>query len=71
MLLETTAIEPITPAGVRTADGVEHPVDVLVLATGFKVFETGNMPPFEMRGVGGVEPRTSGGTPTACRPTRA
>ena len=39
MLLETAAIEAITPTGVRTADGVEHPIDVLVLATGFKVFE--------------------------------
>ena len=41
-------------ARVRTADGVEHPIDVLVLATGFKVFDTGNMPPFVTRGVGGV-----------------
>ena len=29
--LETAAIEEITPGGVRTADGVEHPIDVLVL----------------------------------------
>ncbi len=54
VLLETTAIEAITPSGVRTADGVEHPIDVLVLATGFKVFDTGNMPPFEVRGVSDV-----------------
>ncbi len=53
--LETTAIEAITPTGVRTADGVEHPLDVLVLATGFKVFEKGNMPPFPVHGVGGVD----------------
>jgi cation diffusion facilitator CzcD-associated flavoprotein CzcO len=53
--LETAAIEEITPAGVRTAGGVEHEFDVLVLATGFKVFDRGNMPPFEMRGVGGRE----------------
>jgi cation diffusion facilitator CzcD-associated flavoprotein CzcO len=53
--LETTAIEAITPAGVRTAQGVEHPLDVLVLATGFKVFDRGNMPPFEVRGAGEVE----------------
>jgi cation diffusion facilitator CzcD-associated flavoprotein CzcO len=52
--LETTAIDSITPSGVRTADGVEHPLDVLVCATGFKVFEVGNMPPFEIRGSGGV-----------------
>ena len=53
--LETAPIETITPGGVRTADGAEHAADVLVLATGFKVFEAGNMPPFAVRGVGGVE----------------
>ncbi|HEX4904765.1 MAG TPA: NAD(P)/FAD-dependent oxidoreductase [Acidimicrobiales bacterium] len=31
----TDAIERITPTGVRTADGEEHDLDVLVLATGF------------------------------------
>jgi cation diffusion facilitator CzcD-associated flavoprotein CzcO len=35
--LVTDAIERVTPAGVRTADGVERPVDVLVLATGFRM----------------------------------
>jgi cation diffusion facilitator CzcD-associated flavoprotein CzcO len=54
VLLETAPIEAITPAGVRTIEGLEHAVDVLVLATGFKVFDSGNMPPFEMRGVGGI-----------------
>ncbi|MBA0049213.1 NAD(P)/FAD-dependent oxidoreductase [Mycobacteroides sp. LB1] len=44
--LETSAIEAVTTCGVRTVDGTEHPIDVLVLATGFKVFEAGNMPPF-------------------------
>jgi len=52
--LETSGIEAITPAGIRTADGVEHPLDVLVCATGFKTFETGNIPPFEVRGAGDV-----------------
>ena len=52
--LETAAIESITPTGVRTADGLEHPLDVLVCATGFKTFETDNLPPFEVRGCGGV-----------------
>ncbi|MGW4366473.1 flavin-containing monooxygenase [Nocardia takedensis] len=33
--LVTDPIDRITPTGVRTADGAEHPVDVLVLATGF------------------------------------
>lgn len=51
--LETTAISAITERGVRTADGTEHPVDVLILATGFKVFEKGNMPAFTVRGTGG------------------
>ncbi|MCF2532490.1 flavin-containing monooxygenase [Yinghuangia soli] len=32
----TDGIDRITPAGVVTADGTEHPLDVLVLATGFK-----------------------------------
>ncbi|WP_040774010.1 flavin-containing monooxygenase [Nocardia pneumoniae] len=34
--VETTAIEAITPTGVRTADGVEHEVDVIIYGTGFK-----------------------------------
>ena len=32
----------------KTVDGTEHHIDVLVLATGFKVFESGNMPPFSV-----------------------
>ncbi|MEJ7636356.1 NAD(P)/FAD-dependent oxidoreductase [Aeromicrobium sp.] len=44
--LETDPIDAITPTGVRTATGTEHQVDVLVLATGFKVFERDNMPGF-------------------------
>lgn len=53
--LETDSIDAITPTGVRTAEGAEHAIDALVLATGFKVFESGNMPPFPMRGSGGVD----------------
>lgn len=34
--IETSAIEAVTPDGVRTIDGDEHPCDVLVLATGFE-----------------------------------
>ena len=34
--LVTSAIERVEPEGVRTADGVLHELDVLVLATGFK-----------------------------------
>jgi cation diffusion facilitator CzcD-associated flavoprotein CzcO len=53
--LETTAIDSITREGVRTTDGVAHEVDVLILATGFKVFEQGNMPPYPVRGSDGVD----------------
>ena len=49
--LETAPIERITAAGVQTADGVEHAFDVLILATGFKVFEAG----FPIYGSDGVE----------------
>lgn len=52
--LETALIESITPAGVRTSVA-EHEADVLILATGFKVFERGNIPPFPVEGAGGVE----------------
>ncbi|MFZ2511313.1 MAG: NAD(P)/FAD-dependent oxidoreductase, partial [Gordonia sp. (in: high G+C Gram-positive bacteria)] len=37
--LVTSWIDRITPTGVRTADGDEIPVDVLVLATGFKAVD--------------------------------
>lgn len=53
--LETDPIEAIAPGGVRTATGVEHEVDALVLATGFQVFESGNLPPFPVHGGDGVE----------------
>ena len=55
VMLETTPIEAITRGGVRVAGGAEHEIDVLVLATGFKVFERGNMPPFPIRGRDGVD----------------
>jgi len=53
--LETTPIEAITSSGIRTADGTLHEIDLLVLATGFKVFDPGNMPPFSVEGAGGVD----------------
>ena len=52
--LETAPIESFTPSGVRTESG-EHEAEVLVLATGFKVFEKGNMPPYPVRGRDGVD----------------
>lgn len=48
--LETTGIKEITRAGVRTLDGVLHKVDVLVLATGFKVMEADNIPTYDLIG---------------------
>ena len=39
----------------RTVDGREHAIDVLICATGFKVLESGNMPAFVVRGAGGVD----------------
>ena len=53
--LETTPIERITESGVVTQDGTEHEIDVLVLATGFKVFDPGNMPAYPVRGRGGLD----------------
>jgi cation diffusion facilitator CzcD-associated flavoprotein CzcO len=49
--LETSAIARITPAGVQTADGAEHPFDVLVCATGFDVQHSLAMP---ITGCGGA-----------------
>lgn len=45
-------IQEITPAGVRTADGVEHELDVLVFATGFDAVD-GNYRAMDLRGRGG------------------
>lgn len=42
VLLETTDIERITPEGIRTVDGTEHKLDMLILATGF-FFNTQNV----------------------------
>jgi cation diffusion facilitator CzcD-associated flavoprotein CzcO len=53
--LETDAIIRIEARGIRTKDGKLHEVDVIVLATGFKVFELGNAPPYPVYGNGGLE----------------
>lgn len=53
--LETTPIEAVAETGIRCTDGSEHDADVLILATGFKVFDQGNMPPFPIRGRGQVD----------------
>ncbi|MFD3746275.1 flavin-containing monooxygenase [Nocardia sp. NPDC058633] len=56
--LETGPIGEITATGVRTADGTEQRVDVLILATGFKVMESGNMPTYDLHGIGGRDLET-------------
>ena len=48
--LVTDGITSITPSGVVTADGVEHPVEVLILATGFLVTERQALPTYELVG---------------------
>jgi cyclohexanone monooxygenase len=50
--IKENPIQEITPAGVRTADGVEHELDVLVLATGFDAVD-GNYRAMDLRGRGG------------------
>lgn len=46
-------IDRITPTGVVTADGTSHEVEVLILATGFKVMDSDNIPTFTVTGTGG------------------
>lgn len=53
--LETTSIEAITPTGIRTTDGVEHHLDVLVLATGFKVTDRDALPTYALRSADGTD----------------
>lgn len=45
----TEPIAEITPHGVRTADGVEHPADVIVYGTGFRATEF--LMPMRVRGL--------------------
>jgi cation diffusion facilitator CzcD-associated flavoprotein CzcO len=51
--LVTASITGLTSDGVRTADGAEHPVDVVVLATGFDADEF--LAPMKVFGRGGRE----------------
>ncbi|KAJ3756215.1 cyclohexanone monooxygenase [Lentinula raphanica] len=48
-----TAIEKILPNGIKTSDGVEHALDVLVLATGFDML-SGPIIAIDIRGQDGV-----------------
>src|SRR3546814_11491966 len=49
----TDKIEAITEKGVRTSDGVEHVVDVIIYGTGFTASEF--LTPMRLKGVGGVD----------------
>ena len=44
-------IATLSPAGIRTSDGVEHHLDAIVFATGYDVHLSG--PPFPVAGLGG------------------
>ncbi|MFD6352373.1 flavin-containing monooxygenase [Nocardia tengchongensis] len=50
--LVTTAIEAVTPTGIRTADGRHHEVDTIVLATGFRAHDY--MRPMNLVGRDGI-----------------
>jgi cation diffusion facilitator CzcD-associated flavoprotein CzcO len=49
----TEPIAGVTAAGVRTADGAEHPVDVIILGTGFAANDF--LTPMKVFGTGGQE----------------
>ncbi len=52
MELVTEPIDKITGSGVATTDGETHDVDVLILATGFRVLDVDALT-FEITGAGG------------------
>jgi cation diffusion facilitator CzcD-associated flavoprotein CzcO len=51
--LVTEPIEKVTHGGVATVDGESHDIDVLILATGFKVMDIDNIPTYSVTGSGG------------------
>jgi cyclohexanone monooxygenase len=51
--LVTEPIDKITGSGVATSDGQTRDADVLILATGFKVMDTDDMPTYPLTGSGG------------------
>ncbi len=55
--LVTAGIDCITPTGIRTRDGQEREFDVLVMATGFKMFDKDNLPTYPVRGRSGEDIR--------------
>jgi cation diffusion facilitator CzcD-associated flavoprotein CzcO len=53
--LETAGIREVVPEGVITRDGRLVPCDVLICATGFRTYERGNLPAYEVHGREGRE----------------
>ncbi len=51
--LVTEPIDKITPSAVATTDGTDHAIDVLILATGFKVLDTDEVLTYGVTGSGG------------------
>ena len=51
--LITEPIDKVTGSGVATTDGANRDVDVLILATGFKVMDVDSIPTFPVTGSGG------------------
>ena len=51
--LDTSPIDHIDASGIETGEG-HHDLDALILATGFKLFDADNMPPYPVIGRGGV-----------------
>ena len=66
----TEPIDKVTGSGVATVDGETHEVDVLILATGFKVMDVEDDPTYPVTGAGGRSWREFWAS-TGCRPTRA
>ncbi|WP_428482428.1 flavin-containing monooxygenase [Pyruvatibacter mobilis] len=56
VVIETGGIECITETGIRTKDGEEHALDVIVYATGFDT--THFLGPVDVKGLGGRDLRT-------------
>ncbi|MET0287012.1 MAG: NAD(P)/FAD-dependent oxidoreductase [Polyangiales bacterium] len=50
VVLETSGIAEVVPEGVVTRDGRTVALDTLICATGFKTYERGNLPTFEVHG---------------------
>jgi cation diffusion facilitator CzcD-associated flavoprotein CzcO len=51
--LVTESIDKITPTAVSTTDGTDHEIDVLILATGFKVLDADEVLTYAVTGSGG------------------